>query len=299
MGRPDFVVVGASKCGTTTLFAGLRRHPGVFVPARKELHHFSAEELRAAAHGPGDANAVAGICATEAEYAACFAAAGPGQISGDVSPSYFFFGACAERIAARLGGVRIIIMLRDPVEKAYSQYMHLVREGRETLDFERALAEEDRRTLAGWSDMWRYRESGFFADRVARYLRLFGRERVHVILLEDLARDPAAASRDLQQFLGLQYSAGIDLSGAVNRTGESRFPMLTRALAGDWMGKRVIKRALPQALRMRMRLGLLDLNTHRRGAPPSAAREVLQAAFAPDIEELEHLLGHSTGWRVR
>jgi hypothetical protein len=299
MGRPDFVVVGASKCGTTTVFAGLRRHPGVFVPARKELHYFSAEELRAAAHGPGDASAVAGICATEGEYAACFAAAGPGQMSGDVSPSYFFFGACAERIAARLGCVRIIIMLRDPVEKAYSQYMHLVRDGRETLDFERALAEEDRRAFAGWSDMWRYRESGFFAERVARYLRLFGRERVHVILLEDLARDPVATSRELQRFLGLQYRAEIDLSTAINRTGESRFPLLARALARDWFGKRVIKRALPEPLRMRVRLALLDMNTHMRGAPPSAAREVLRTAFAPDIEELEQLLGRRTGWPVR
>ncbi len=136
---PNFIVVGAPKCGTTSLYHYLRQHPQIFLPERKELHYFSFRFMEQLLSGPGDRNILATSCRTFAEYAAYFSPAREQRALGDISPSYFYFVEVCQEMRVRLGVPKIIIMLRDPVEKAFSQYMHLIRDGRETLDFKAAL----------------------------------------------------------------------------------------------------------------------------------------------------------------
>ena len=143
---PNFVVIGAPKCGTTSLFYYLQRHPEVYLPVRKELHFFTFEEHSAQARGPGDDNVLANLCSTWPEYLSHYVDVGDEPAVGEVSPSYLASAAACPRIRERLGPVKILAILRDPVQKAFSQYLHLVHEGRETLSFVEALrAEEQRR----------------------------------------------------------------------------------------------------------------------------------------------------------
>src|SRR6267142_1253724 len=159
---PNFIVVGAPKCGTTSLYHYLRQHPQIFLPARKELHYFSFRFMERLLAGPGDSNILATSCRTFEDYAAYYAQASDETARGDISPSYFYFTDVCQEIRERLGNPKIIIMLRDPVQKAFSQYMHLIRDGRETLELNAALAEEPRRIELGYAAMWRYAESSLY-----------------------------------------------------------------------------------------------------------------------------------------
>ncbi|HZA66279.1 MAG TPA: hypothetical protein VE592_04975, partial [Geminicoccaceae bacterium] len=132
---PNFVVAGAAKCGTTSLFHYLKQHPDVFLPAQKELHYFAYDHLSRNSGGPGGARSLDFACATREAYEAHYRAAGSQVAIGEVSPSYFYFDEVSERIETELCAPKIVIILRDPIEKAYSQYMHLVRDNRETLPF--------------------------------------------------------------------------------------------------------------------------------------------------------------------
>ena len=153
---PNFIVIGAPKSGTTSLFYYLGQHPDIYLPVRKELHFFSYEELSKRNHGPGDAEIVGNLCATYEQYVAHYRDVKTERAIGEVSPSYLYYSASAERIYSMLGSIKIIAILRNPIDKAYSQYMHLKRDGREDLDFTHALREECRRQGMGWSDIWYY-----------------------------------------------------------------------------------------------------------------------------------------------
>ena len=168
--RPDLFVVGDAKCGTTSLHRLFELAPGVGTArTRKELHFFSAPELVQAVSGPGDAAIPAAIVQDEAAYLAEFAHLDPGLPAiADVSPSYLRIPAAAERLAAFAPEARILILVREPAAKVFSQYVHLWSEGRETLPFEEAFGLSEERRAQGFSDMFDYEGGGYYAEAVAR-----------------------------------------------------------------------------------------------------------------------------------
>ena len=136
---PNFVVAGVPKSGTTSLYFYLRQHPAIYLPSKKELHYFSYPYLASNTGGPGDADILKSLCASRHSYEDHYQFSGNKKAVGEISPSYFYYSGSADRIRRALGNVKIILMLRNPVDKAYSQYMHQVRNNLETLSFEAAL----------------------------------------------------------------------------------------------------------------------------------------------------------------
>ncbi len=294
---PNFLVVGAPKCGTTSLYHYLRPHPQVFLPERKELHYFSYDALARDVAGPGDAQTLGELCADRTAYAAHYADARGERAIGDVSPSYLYFAdEVIPRILAQLGEPNIVVLLRDPVSKCHSQYMHMVREGLEPLGFEAALAAEERRREAGWGNLWRYRESTLYADRVESYLRAFGEHRVVVCWFEDLAADPGAIVMSLCAFLGIDRDFRPDTRAVYNRTGRPRSPGLARLLFQDSPLKRAAQAVLPQALRSTLRARVSALNTGPKETIPAHVEEVLREHFAADVARLGQVLGRTPPW---
>jgi hypothetical protein len=293
---PDFVVVGAPKCGTTSLHHYLGQHPDVFLPSQKELHHFSHPELERNSNGPGDARVLRSACATRERYAAFFAGAERAGAVGEVSPSYLYYHATvAERLRAALGEARIVVVVRDPIEKAWSQYMHLVRDDRERLSFPEALAAEEQRTRDGWAALWRYAGSSLYAEGIEHYRSVFGPERVRVIAQEDLRRDPAAVVAELFAFVGVDPGFAPRVDRTYHRSGAPRSRLLARALSSGPLGA-LARSLLPDGLRTRLRSRLQDANTGPRGAIDAASRESLRARFAADVRSLEALLGRELRW---
>ena len=182
-GNPvDFLVVGAAKSGTSTLFETLRMHPGIFIPQRKECRYFSCMPENFS--GPRSVQPKYIIQSSD-EYRALFDKTKPGQLRGDVSPDYLYYHRNAvPRILDEVNAqVPIIIVLRNPIDRAYSNYLHHVRERWEKLGFEAALDAEEQRRAANWTWGWRYVDVGLYAEQVKAYLDNF--ERVLLLLFEE------------------------------------------------------------------------------------------------------------------
>ena len=178
----DFLVVGAAKSGTTTLFETLNEHPRIFIPARKECRYFSCMPVVFANPSPLIPNE---ITQSLEEYQGLFKRAKQSQLRGDISPDYlYFYKNAVPKIRNEVNAqVPIIIVLRNPIDRAYSHYLANVLQKRETLSFEAALEEEDARIDANWSWGFRYTNVGLYTEQVKAYMDNF--ERVLLLLFEE------------------------------------------------------------------------------------------------------------------
>jgi hypothetical protein len=207
---PGFIIAGAERCGTTSMFAVLRQHPAVFngTLPRKEVHYFDNKYDRGLAWYQ---------CHFPLAARARLAARGAGTpVAFEATANYMFHPLAPERIHRDLPGVRLLVMVRDPVERAYSAHAHQAGFGDETESFERALELEDSR-LEGEAgrivaepgyesfafDHHTYRSRGYYADQLDRLESIFGRDRIHVIDSGDFFADPGPHYDRLLGFLGL------------------------------------------------------------------------------------------------
>jgi hypothetical protein len=275
MRPPNLFIVGAPRCGTTSLHGYLQQHPEVFMSPVKEPHYWCSDLF------PADA------LASHEEYLALFSGADERHARvGEASPSYLFSKVAPGRIRDFAPDARIVVMLREPVDMVYSLHQRRVLVGNEDLfDFEAALAAEAARRrgeLPARGGLYLYREVGAYAEQVRRYFDTFGRERVHVILYEDFRKDVAATFRDTLRFLGLREDAPVDLS-ARNESRRIRSPAVHR------FATRLRRSRLTANLAAR----LVDLNTKpaRLADLRPEVRQQLTAHFAPDVERLGELLG--------
>lgn len=295
---PNFLVVGAPKSGTTSLYYYLRQHGQIFLPKRKELHYFSHNLLYANSNGPGDRQVLDAICHSREEYAGYYAGVAPEQVAvGEISPSYLYYCEAAEQIAQELGAVRIIMLLRNPIEKAYSQYLHQVLHQSETLSFEQALNVEAERAAQGWSDMWRYAESSIYAARVRCYLERFGRENVLPLFFEDFVRETEQVMCAVFGFLGVDAKLAIKRLPAYNATGQPRSRLFNRLQKNRNILKSLLRGILPEEARTRISLFLYSLNTKRKSPMAEDTRQRLRAYFGRDVAELEQVVGRRAPWK--
>jgi hypothetical protein len=190
--RLDFVIAGVQKGGTTALHRYLRAHTQVFVPAQKELHFFDDE----------------GVDWRAPDYAQLlhhFAAALPEQMCGEATPIYTYWPPALERIARHNPGIRIIVLLRDPVERAYSHWVMERSRGNEDLPFAQAIRSGRSRVLPMSEAMrvYSYVERGFYADQIRRLLHLFEANQVLFVATTQLRGNHAGTLAKVCRFLGI------------------------------------------------------------------------------------------------
>ena len=197
---PDFLIIGAQKAGTTALYAYLREHPQITGPSWKEVSFFDRHYARG-----------------EAWYRGNFpnTLRARGGLVGEASPSYLFHPLAPERVAALVPEAKLVALVRDPVDRAFSHYQHEVALGREPLSFEDALEAEDERLRgeeermaadpAYFSHAWwnyTYRARGRYAEQLERWLVPFPREQLLVLPSEELLGEPEQAHGRVLEFLG-------------------------------------------------------------------------------------------------
>ena len=215
---PEFVIIGAAKAGTTSLYGWLSDHPAVSPASRKEVHYFDYSYYRGEdwyrAHFP-----------LERTLAARSAELGVRCMTGEASPTYISHAWAPQRLAQMLPDAKLLVALRDPVERAYSQFQMSRREGEEPLEsFAEAVAAEDGRLRAESERMradprynswpigcWSYAMRSRYAEQLERWFELFPRERFHFVTLEGLAADPQHALDGVLAFLGLPAHRYADL----------------------------------------------------------------------------------------
>lgn len=288
--RPTFVIAGAARSGTTALSLALDAHPAVHVSPRKEGCYFLLRERRWRFAGPGDDYLVRHGVHTDEAYRRQFAGADGAVAIGEASVYYLAEPWVFEAIAAELPGVRIIVILRDPAERAFSAWAHMVRDGRERLGFPEALDAEAQRRREGWEWSWRYRELGAYAGPVEVLRRVFDPGRVLFLRFDDLRDAPVATLDRCFAFLGVDRPSRPLTVPHVNPSGRSRLPVLTDALLGRRPPTSALAGLVPDTLRRRLFLRLQRWNT-RPLDPPHPVLDELRRAYAPEVASVAALTG--------
>jgi hypothetical protein len=230
---PDFLILGAQKGGTTSLHDYLGQHPAIEPPFKKELHHFTLEADRSLDHYRRS-------FPTARRAGRVRSLTGTAMMTGEATPYYLFHPGVPRQVAEALPEARLIVLLRDPVERAYSHHNHEVALGFEHLGFdaepERLAGEEQRLReqpsyVSHAHQHFSYVARGLYADQLERWLELFPRERMLVLFSDQLLASPAETTVIAQRFLGLPEVFPAGLRSRNVRTYRAMDPAARRRLA--------------------------------------------------------------------
>jgi hypothetical protein len=290
MTMPNFLIIGAMKSGTTALYYYLEQHPEVYMSPVKEPNFFSSREQENAA------GAVTHIGA----YQHLFRGVSGERAIGEASHSYLYESRAAAQIRRYVPEAKLIAILRNPIDRAYSHFLHMVRSGAEPLDdFAQALREEEvgihkERTFQD------YIGRGLYYNQLKRYFETFPREQVRVYLYEDLSGAPLSTVQDAFRFLEVDDSFVPDVSLRRNVSGHPKYKTLDGLLRRQGRIKHAAKVYLPARLRWRLSEAFDDLKTRNLVKPPPVQSEVrrqLIGAYRDDTLKVQELIHRDlSGW---
>lgn len=305
MTLPNFLIIGAQKSGTTALYHHLKQHPQVYMPPEKEPHFFALEDESIDFQGPRDQEILNHIAVTDLQaYRGLFGGVTDEKAVGEASAVYLYSPKACWRIKHYIPEARLIVILRNPADRAYSSFLHMIRDGREPLDdFEEALGEEEARIQDNWGPIWHYKRAGFYYGQVKRYLETFGREQIKVYLYEDLKNDPGGMLEDVFRFLEVDDTFVPDVSGNYNVAGVPKSKPL-HGLHGFLIKPHPLKSALkpfvPKNLRRRAVASLVNGIRNRNLIKPLFLPETrgrLLAEYEEDVLKLGSLIERDlSGW---
>jgi len=289
---PNFFVIGAGKSGTTSLYHYLKQHPQVFMSPVKEPKYFALAGHPLDFTGPGDARIVPETATSDIAYLELFKEAENEAIAGEASTIYLGgIEGTAQRIAERIPAARIVAILRHPADRAYSAYMHLRRDGFETLDsFQQALEAEPERIRQGYYFHWHLRSKGYYARHLRPWRKCFPREQIRIYLYEDLIASPLRLLTDLFRFLGVDDSFKPDVSARHNQSGLPRNAQFQNFLTKKHPAKEWLKRFMPEHFGHRV-ISLMQSGMIENPELPPVIRAQLTEDFREDILQLQEMIG--------
>jgi hypothetical protein len=298
MALPDFFVAGAPKAGTTALHAALARHPSLYMSAVKEPKFFLSDGPPPTRGGPGDVRTYREHVWRRDDYEALFDPAPAGALRGESTPFYLYDRAAQVRIRALIPDARLIVILRDPVERAHSNWTHLWSAGLDPIgDVVRACAEEDRRIAAGWADFWHYAALGRYGEQLEHLYTVFPRDQVMVFRYRALIEQPGRLLDQICGFLGVQQGV-LDEVPRENVTAHPHLTLRHRALSSALRLGTAASSVLPDRAEAAV-TALLERRL-QQDAPPRrpltwSERRALIPLFEADIRLLESVTGEGFG----
>jgi hypothetical protein len=294
---PNFLVVGAPKAGTTSLYHYLAQHPAIYMSPVKEPAYFAADlferkqqlgiaepdpaQLRVYLDGPMTERR-SGVISDWDQYLKLFKNVTDETAIGEVSGNYLGSSRAPAAIRNAIPHARIIMMLRDPVERLFSQHAEAVGRGDAHLEF-LPWVEEQQAQEAAWQPTLGPVWNGFYARHLARYFEYFPRRQVRIHLYEDYSATPLTVLRDMFTFLDVDPHYSVDVSHRHNVTRQPRFVRF--AAAGGVLRAR-LRNALPQ----RLMWGLRNVSLRRPRRITRRERAHVLELYETDIRELERML---------
>lgn len=244
MSLPNFIVAGFPKCGSTALHYYLNEHPEIYMPKQKELHFFTSHILALQNQGPGDKEIKKTQIKTLKDYKKCYSNLNGETAIGDASPSYINYTSVLEKISKDLNNPKVIVLLRDPIKRAYSNYLHLVRAHREKLEFFEALKEEPNRKELNYSDFWYYSFNSLYSEKLKKVKNVFSD--VLVITQEELSVDTATTIKKVFRFLEVDEDyIPSNLDKRYNPGGTYKSNTVTKLIFKENSVKTAIKKVFP------------------------------------------------------
>ncbi len=297
--EPDFLIIGAARAGTTALHSYLRQHPEIFMPAVKEMNYFAYAGQDLAVKGPG-ADFINNAVTDAPGYAAFFADAPDGSVTGEASPLYLYEHNAPRNIARLAPNTKLIAILRDPVEQAFSHFMYATKSLVETEpDFAVALGLEDERLAKGWQPLFGYSRFPRYGEQLARYYNHFPKAQVLILDYEAYQERPLEVLQEIMAFVGVDPSFTPDVSWRPNAGGVPKNKWFQDFLLKPNPITGMAAKILSHDMKNRIRDVLVGLNLKKNdSAVPKAAKAILVERLKDDVAALEELTGRDySHWR--
>lgn len=286
---PNFLILGAAKAGTTSLHYYLAQHPDIFMSPLKEPKYFALKNEPLNFRGPSQFINQTSVNTFEA-YCDLFAGVQNETAVGETSPLYLFSEKAADEIKSTLPDAKLIAILRNPIDRAFSSYTHLLREGFETLAFEQSLEAEADRIRNRWAPLWYYTQKGFYGQQLQRYYDRFPATQLKVFLFDDFCADPMAITQEIFEYIGVDPSFQPDLTKR-NVSGVPKNAALQRLLTRDNQLKSMLKPLIPRSFRQKISGQIKRRNLSAKPTLKSETRSQLTDLYREDILTLQELIG--------
>lgn len=301
---PDFLVIGAPKAGTSALHTTLAAHPDLAMSSPKEPKYFLCGDAPPPYYtGPGDRHSRKEWIWRREDYGRLFAGVSRDRLCGESTPFYLFDFNAHRRMADLIPHAKLVAVLRDPVDRAYSNWMHLWADGLEPVgDVVEACRREEARVHAGWAPFWRYTGLGRYGAQLAHLYRYFPPEQVMVLRYRELVDEPQLTLDRVCAFLHVDKGTIADVAPDNTRPFVHDGPRTRMFSWGLRAGARLGAAFEPQLWRQASRPLLRAL--HRQGTSdrprlrPDQRRTLIDRHFADDITLLESVTSRSfADWR--
>ncbi|MBK7567649.1 MAG: sulfotransferase domain-containing protein [Bacteroidetes bacterium] len=302
---PTFIVVGANKGGTTSIYHYLKQHKQVYLSPVKEPHFFSKDidvnlfkrefaqnklqDIDKYVNGEMKEEFHAAFIRDVEQYKKLFSKVQDQKAVGELSTSYLFSEVAAKEIKALIPDCKIIICLRNPFDRAYSHYrMNLWTGNSNEFDFYKALVEDYDYKPKVWGNAHLYTEIGLYYQQVKRYLDLFGKDNVKIIFTEDMKKNAAQVVKELYEFIGVDSSFVPDTSTRYNEVFTPKYKNITWFLNKSGI-RPLMKRLSPQVLK-NIFVKVFYKGKGEKGEIPANAKQFMLEKFSEDISKLSVLL---------
>lgn len=287
--KPDFIIVGAAKSGTTSIHNYLSQHPSVFMCTPKETNYFSLKDEKFKACLT---NVQKSYCNTfvrkQAKYVECFKNSAANQIAGEVSPSYLYADKAPKFIKEALPNCKIIIILRHPVDRAFSNFKHHLRIRVETTSsFKKAILLEKTRIKQKWWWGFHYQKASFYYEQLKRYYDIFPASNILTLFFEDYIKDEQDGVNQILEFIGAEAKE-LKKKEVLNKSDLPHSYGLHQFINNEEI-KKIIKTFIPISLGKKINNSLNVLNKSEKQLS-SAFRESLTKQYSEDVKKLEDLI---------
>lgn len=283
---PNFFIVGAAKAGTTSLYAYLKNTPGVFMSTEKEPSYFHGNRIRSKnkrrVHEKSD-------------YLNLFKGATDEKAIGEASPGYLVDSDSAKLIHDAIPTARIIILLRDPVERAFSHYLTRKTKGTVKQTFHELITNNINDRRKGVINEINFvLDPGLYTSNVKRFQDIFGIDRVKVLIFEEFIKEPKKTVKEILEFLGVDAEPPDNIEKTYNVYAAPRGKLSQHILASDRLVN-FFRHIMPQSLRWELREKLL-LKKEEKPKLPNEDREILEDFYIKDLQDLQRLLKRKLPW---
>ena len=295
MTMPNFLIIGAAKSGTSSLYAYLKQHPQIYLCPTKETNFFAfeGEEINfpGLRQNESTKSYQAGFKTDLESYQKQFKPKDSEIAIGEACPSYLYIPKAAERIKQYIPDVKLIVILRDPIQRAYSNFLHHIRDRVEHYEnFIEALEAEEWRIQKGWWWGFHYRNAGLYFEQLKRYFELFDRNNITVYLYEDFKVNPLLILENIFQFLSVDDKFIPNVSAKYNRTAIPKNRTLDALIKESSPIKSIYQLLVPNKLRKNLTAKLTNLNPTIKPQISPELRKELIPLLREDILKLQELI---------